>query len=175
MKSKSSLNEKREKIASDIKAQHKDLTVDTFLVFDSTHEVVSRYHDMYLGNQTVSQTGLKVLNAIISYGGSMIPTSISKKIFRSKHSVSKAIFTLESHGLVEVKPVDGDRRKREVMITERGLFVAKRGNIYVRKRVSKEVMKILNKDEISLMNDILKRVRKHTLTLIKMKAIEKHS
>jgi DNA-binding MarR family transcriptional regulator len=159
-----------EKLANDIRVQHKDLTTDAFLLLDSTYDVIHRYVDMHFSNQTLSQTGFKVLNALILYGGRMIPTDISKKIFRSKHSVSKLIFTLESHGLVKISSVGGDRRKREVEITDKGLAIAKKGNIYVRQRISEEVMGIFDKKEITLMRKMLKRLRNHTLSLIGKKS-----
>ena len=165
-----SFNEEIEKLASDIRAQHEDLTVDTFLLLDSTYDVIHRYVDMHFSNHTLSQTGFKVLNALILYGGHMIPTDISKKIFRSKHSVSKVIFTLESHGLVKIGSVGEDRRKREVKITAKGLAVAKKGNIYVRQRMSEEVMGILDKKEIGLMRKMLKKLRTHTSTLVGKKS-----
>ena len=166
----SSSNEAIEKLAGDIRAQHKNLTVDTFLLLDSTYDVINRYVDMHFSNHTLSQTGFKVLNALILYGGHMIPTDISKKIFRSKHSVSKVIFTLERHGLVKISSVGGDRRKREVKITAKGLAVAKKGNIYVRQRISEEVMGILDKKELSLIRKMLKRLRTHTSGLIVKKS-----
>ena len=163
-------NEEIEKLANDIRAQHKDSTVDTFLLLDSTYDVIHRYVDMHFSNHTLSQTGFKVLNALILYGGHMIPTDISKKIFRSKHSVSKVIFTLESHGLVKIGSVGEDRRKREVKITAKGLAVAKKGNIYVRQRMSEEIMGILDNKEKSLMRKMLKRLRKHTSSLVGKKS-----
>lgn len=171
MKTKDSFDEKLRKMAADIEAQHKDIVIDTFLSIDSTHEVISRYLDMCTGNQEISQTGFKVLNCLIMYGNHVIPTEISKRIFRSKHSVSKVIFTLERHGLVEINSVGGDRRKREVSITKRGLSVAVRGNVYIRKKMSYKVMEILSEDEINLMRDMLNRIRKHTLALVKTKSV----
>ena len=153
-----------------MKFQHENLTVSTFLLIEYVADIMNRYSNLYSGSKKVSNTGFKVLNTIIINGGGMIPSEISKIVNRSKHSVSKVVYTLESHGWVKIVPVGGDRRKKEVRITPQGLAVAKGGTIYSRVQVSEEVLGILNKKEKKEMYDILKRIREHTLNLIRDKS-----
>lgn len=166
MPEKKSLKDNIARIAADMRSQHEDVTVHTFLLIESTYDVINRYSNLYSGRHKVSQSGLKVLNMLILHGGGMIQTEISKKVFRSKHSVSKVVYTLENHGLVKILPVGDDRRKKEVRITSKGLSVAEKGSIYARERISNEILRSLNKKEKALMHDILMRVREHTLKLI---------
>lgn len=163
---KKSLHEKIEKIANDMRVHHEDLTIHTFLLVESTSDVINRYFSLCSGRQKVSKTGFKVLNMLILNGGSMNPTEISREVFRSKHSVSKVIYTLENHGWVKIVPAGEDRRKKEVRITARGVAVAKKGTIYSRENISKEVLGVLSEKEKKIMHDMLKRVREHTLSLI---------
>jgi DNA-binding MarR family transcriptional regulator len=167
---KKSINDDIARIATDMRAQHSDVTVHTFLLIESTYDVINRYFNLCSGQHAVSQSGLKVLNMLILHGGGMIQTEISKKVFRSKHSVSKVVYTLENHGLVKIHPVGDDRRKKEVRITPKGMAVAEKGSIYARERISKEVLAPLNKKERTLMHDMLKRIREHTLNLIAEKS-----
>ena len=170
MKSKESFDNELEKIAVDMKSQHENLTVSTFLLIEYVADLINRFSNMYSGNKKVSNTGFKVLNTIIINGGGMIPSEISKIVNRSKHSVSKVVYTLENHGWVKIAPVGGDRRKKEVRITPLGLAVAKGGTIYSRVQVSEEVLGILNKKEKNEMYNMLERIREHTLKLIRDKS-----
>lgn len=164
---KNSFNEKIESMADIIRNQHHNVTVNTYLSFESTADVIERYREIHARGQTVSHTGFKVLNTLVLFGGSMFPTEISKKIFRSKHAVSKVIFTLESHGMVEINTVGEDRRKKEVKITPRGLATATKGDIYARQHMSHKVFSILSKEEMKFMNEVLGKVKKHTMNLVK--------
>lgn len=170
MKLKESFNNEIDKIAGDMKSQHEDLTISTYLLIEYTADLINRYSRLYSGNKKISNTGFKVLNTIIINGGGMIPSEISKIVNRSKHSISKVVYTLENHGWVKIVPVGGDRRKKEVRITSLGLAVAKGGTIYSRVQVSEEVLGGLNKKEKKDMYDMLKRVREHTLKLIREKS-----
>lgn len=170
MKSRKSFDAEIERIAGDMNSQHEDLTISTYLMIEYTADLINRYSGLFIGKHKVSNTGYKVLNTIIRNGGGMIPSEISKIVNRSKHSVSKVVYTLENHGWVEIVPVDGDRRKKEVRITPLGLSVAKGGTIYSRVQVSEEVLSVLNKKEKKEMYDMLKRVRENIMKLISEKS-----
>lgn len=160
------LSKKIEETAEIMRAHHNDITVHTFLLLDSAAFVVNRYVELNSTKKNFSQSAFKVLNMLILQGGSMTPTELSNRVFRSKHSISKVTFTLEKHGLVKILPVDGDRRKKEVRITAKGLELAKSGNIFTREQRSHEVLGVLSDKEKKFMHDILERVRSHTLDLI---------
>ncbi len=154
------------KMAKELKRQHRELRTSTFLSLLVSSAMITRYLDSQRDEKEITVAGFNVLNTLILCNGSAFPTEISKKIFRSKHSVSKVIYTLESYGLITIKPVGQDRRKREVRITDKGIAIAKNGIIYSRKRVGKEIFSVLTEEEIKLLRDILKKIRNHTLALI---------
>jgi DNA-binding MarR family transcriptional regulator len=160
------LNEAMTKMAKELKRQHHQLTMNTFLSLLVCSDIIYRYLDSERDEKEITGAGFNVLNTLILCNGSAFPTEISKWLFRSKHSVSKVIFTLERHGLVTINQVREDRRRREVRITEKGIEAARRGTIYLRKRVGEEIFKILTDKETKVLNDILLRLRKHTLTLV---------
>ncbi|MFC1905653.1 MarR family winged helix-turn-helix transcriptional regulator [Chloroflexota bacterium] len=157
-----------EATANEIRAQASDLKIDTFLSFLYTSDVTNRYLDIQLqmSEESVSKTGFAVLHTLILGGGTMIPTEISRRIFRSKHSVTRIIDTLENQGLVKRGSMGEDRRKREVSITRKGLESVRRGSVHGRERVGHDIIGILTRDQIQELNYILKILRKHTLGLI---------
>ena len=155
-----------EKLARELKKQHRQLKMSTFLSLLVSADIIYRYLDSARNEKQITGPGFNVLNTLILCNGSAFPTEIAKRIFRSKHSVSKVIFTLENHGLVTINPIGEDGRRRQVTITDEGLEVARKGMIYARKRVGKEILSILTDEETKLLNDILLRIRKHTLALV---------
>ena len=159
------LNEAMTKMAKELKRQHHQLTMNTFLSLLVCSDIIYHYLDSEREEKEITSAGFNVLNTLILCNGSAFPTEISKRLFRSKHSVSKVIFTLERHSLVTIRPVGEDRRKREVRITNKGIEVAKKGTVYLRKRIGKEILSILTDEETKLLHDILARIRRHTLTL----------
>jgi DNA-binding MarR family transcriptional regulator len=151
--------------ANELKAQYSDIRIDTFLSCMATWGLFDIYLDSQLRDKTVSRAGYVILNALIFYGD-MSPTEISKKVFRSKYSVSRAIVTLQKKGLIEKKPANEDRRKLQITITAKGLSTAKKGNIKARKYIAHAIFNILNDEELKNINNYVKRLREHTLTLI---------
>jgi DNA-binding MarR family transcriptional regulator len=153
------------KLARELKQQHRQLKTSTFLSLLVSADIVTRFIDSTRDEKQITGAAFNVLNTLILCKGSAFPTEISRRIFRSKHSVSKVIFTLEKHGLVTIRPVGEDRRKREVRITEKGIEVTRKGTIYTRKRVGEEIFSVLTNEETRFLNGILSRIRKHTLSL----------
>jgi DNA-binding MarR family transcriptional regulator len=154
------------KLAKELKKQHRQLKTSTFLSLLVTADIIYRYLDNTRDEKQISGPAFNVLNTLILCKGSAFPTEISRRIFRSKHSVSKVIFTLEKHGLVTVRPAGNDRRKREVTITDKGIEVTKKGTIYFRKLVGEKIFTILTDEETRFLNGILTRIRRHTLSLV---------
>lgn len=155
-----------ESIAADIRTQARHLRVDTFLSLIYTADVVNRYLDIELTKQPASRTGFNVLNNLILHGGIMTPTDISKRIFRSKHAVTRIIDTLEKQGLVKREPIGEDRRTRKVSITKKGLELIKVTTADEQRRISHAVFSPLNEKQTKELNMILREVRKHVLSLI---------
>src|SRR4030042_4996365 len=153
------------KMAGELKKQHQDLKMSTFLSLLVCSDIVSRYLDSERNEKQITGAGFNVLNTLILCKGSAFPTDISRQLFRSKHSISKVIFTLEKHGLGTVRTLGEDRRKREVRITKKGIETTRRGSIYARKRVGEQILQVLTDEETKLLNDILLRLRTHAMDL----------
>jgi DNA-binding MarR family transcriptional regulator len=153
-------------LACDIRSQATELQTDTFLAFVQTSVIINRYLDIHPAGRPASRTGLNVLNALILSGGTLTPTEISKQILRSKHSVTRLVDTLEKQGYAKRKPIGTDRRTREVTITKKGLDLVKQNVMEHQERVISHVFAPLSQEQLEDLNETLKRLKEHLLSLI---------
>jgi|WetSurMetagenome_2_1015567.scaffolds.fasta_scaffold64709_2 DNA-binding MarR family transcriptional regulator len=160
-----SFQEKIAGVANDLRTQFRDLNIDTFFKLFDTSDTLERYYEQKFHIKTISRAGFIFLNTLILCGGTMQQTEIGNAMSRSRHATSKLISTLEKHGFVVSNQVGGDRRKKEVSITIRGLTTAKRHNTLTRQRVSREVLGALSEAEIKSLNQSLAIIKKHVNVL----------
>jgi DNA-binding MarR family transcriptional regulator len=153
-------------MAREIRAQARDVKVDTFHTCLNTSDVISRYIDLLLADGKISRAGFNVLHTLVLNDGSMIPTEISRNTFRSKYSVTRVIDTLEGLGLVKRNAAGRDRRTRRVDITRQGLKAFEDATIDLRQQVSQKIFGPLDEDHLVEFNDGLKKVGRHVLGLI---------
>ena len=95
----------------------------------------------------------------------MTSTDIDRRVFRSKHAVTRAIDVLEKDGLVRRGAIHGDRRLRKVNITRRGLKLIA-FNMDDRREIGRRAMSCLTQRQSEELRVILKRLRKHLLDMI---------
>jgi DNA-binding MarR family transcriptional regulator len=88
-----------------------------------TFDIIDNYIRLSLQDDEVSRAGKSILHVLIAHGGSMTATEISKHVWRSKYATIRVIDTLEREGYVTRKQPEynGDRRKKEITITETGV------------------------------------------------------
>ena len=152
-------------VAEDLKQTARDLRVDTLLAFIRTAEIVNRYLDIELSKYGASRARSSILNVLITGGGSMRPTDLSRKLFRSKHTITRVIDSLEKEGLVRREPIGEDRRTRKVTITEKGLEFVK-GTVFHRQDISYRAFSWLDKEQTQELNSMLTQLRKHLLQYV---------
>ena len=100
---------------------------------------------------------------LVVRGGRLTPTEISRRILRSKHTVTQIVDTLETDGLVVRTSDANDRRKRYIEITTKGLELVKLG--YPKRNESSEkALATLRKAEVEQLVKTLKRVNKYLVT-----------
>jgi len=155
-----------ESLAGDIKTQASDLKFNSLVSFTRAADIVSRYLDIELRKYgTTKKTNFNILHTLITHGGIMTPTELSRRVFRSKHAITRAVDSLEKEGLVAREGIGSDRRTRMIAITEKGLNLVKQAMPY-RQDVSRRAMSCLNEQEAYEFNTILRRFGKHILNLI---------
>jgi DNA-binding MarR family transcriptional regulator len=159
-------------MARALRTQSRNSRVKVFLSYLYTSDIVNRYLDAELTDEKVTRAGYAVLHFLILKGGSMIPTTISKKTARSKYSVTRIIDTLEKQGLVERLSKRGDRRAKRVSITPQGLEAVKCGTLTLRQRLCDDIFRTLSKNQITELEGILREVRKNVFSLLKARGAE---
>jgi len=158
--------------AKELRAQSRNSRVKVFLSYLYTSDIVNKYLDMTLVQDKVTRAGFGVLHFLILNGGSMIPTTISKKTARSKYSVTRVVDTLERLGLVERLSTGVDRRTRRIGITPKGLETVINSTLASREALCNDIFRTLSEKHIADLDDILREVRKNVLALLDSKETE---
>ena len=159
-------NHELQSMAEEIREQAAQLRVMTFLSFLYTAEVVSRFLDMELAKYPIGQTGFSVLHNLILHGGTMTPTDLSKRTFRSKHAITRVVDRLEKFGFVRRDDIGSDRRVRKVSLTKAGLTFIKESRAAGQQRVGSILLETLNRKQTEELGAMMKQIREHTLRLI---------
>ncbi len=159
-------NHELQSMADEIREQAAQLRVLTFLSFVYTSEVVSRYMDIELARYPISRTGFSVLHNLVLHGGTMKPTVLSERMFRSKHAITRVVDNLEKLGFVKREAIGSDRRVREVSITKEGLTFVKESRAAGQQRLGQTLLSPLKKEQIESLRVMMKQIREHTLKLI---------
>lgn len=161
----SNFEERVEDLANEIREQLNCLSVDNFVTFLHTADIVERYVDIEMQKVGINRTHLSLLNHLIVLGGIATPTELSKRVFRSKHAITRAVDTLVKEGLVRREGIGEDRRNRKVAITVKGLNFVKK-MVPVRQQIGSRIMSPLSEEEASQFSAILKRLRRHMVSLM---------
>lgn len=153
-------------LAKEIKLLSSEMRQDAWLSIITTADAVNRYLTLRLRRARFHSTRYGILNALVTRGdGDMTLTTLSKVVFRSKYNVSRVLDKLERDGLVERHASSSDRRIRKIVITPRGIDIM-RESMPERREIANEVTSILSKDEMDILRNVLKRLRKHLNNLI---------
>jgi len=156
-------------MARELRAQSRNSRVRVFLSYLYTSDIVNKYLDMELVHEKVTRAGFGVLHFLILNGGSMIPTTISKKTARSKYSVTRVVDMLERLGLVERLSTGVDRRTRRIGITPKGLETVRNATLASREAMCEDIFRSLSEEHLADLGNILREVRKNILSLLESK------
>jgi len=149
------------------KNYHKSLYTQTIVTsFSSTANVIDTYLDIYFSQYApLNRTGFHMLQILISAGGSLIQTELSRRVFRSRYTITKTVDMLEENGWVERQPVQGDRRVNNVTITTKGLDLIK-NSMDEMLEMSQSAVSCLDETERKELRSINKKLREHVSGLI---------
>jgi len=162
-----SYSQRVDSLANDIRAQSKDLKGNAFLSFVYTADIVDRYLGIEMRKRGGNPARFNILHTLITHNGSMTPTDLSIKVFRSKHSITRVVDTLEKDGLVKREPLGEDRRIRKVRITKKGLDLVTSTMPY-RRQIAQTALSCLDKEQTLQLSIILRQLRKHLLRQIEV-------
>ena len=149
------------------KNYHRSLFTQTIVLsFASTSDVIDMYLDIYFRQYApLNRTSFHMLQILISAGGSMIQTDLSKRVYRSRYTITKTVDMLEENGWVERKSVEGDRRVNNVTITTKGLDLI-RNSMDGMLEMSRLAVSCLDERELKELRTINKKLRDHVSDLV---------
>lgn len=159
-------NHELQSMAEEIREQAAQLRVLTFLSFIYTADVINRYLDIEVARYPVGRTGFSVLHNLVLHGGTMTPTKLSERIFRSKHAVTRVVDKLEKLGFVKRGGIGSDRRVRKVSITKEGLAYVKDSQAAGQQRLGHTLLHPLDQQQTESLHAMMKLIREHVLKLI---------
>lgn len=159
-------NAKIQSLANTIRNLATTLRYDATLMLHYTGLLLDRYIETEVGKYGQNASRLRVMHTLITHGGMLTQSDLTKMTFLSKQAVTKIIDSLEKDGMVERKLGRVDRRTREVSVTMKGLDIV-RENLPLTLKISDAAMSNLSQAQMEELNAILSQIRKDLLPLIK--------
>ena len=147
-------------LSEEIKARANDLKDDNLRSLIITADLVHKYVNTMLLGEELNLTEMYILNTLIIHGGSMNPSDIARRVYRSPHAITRAVDILEKMRYVRREAIGEDRRMRKVSITEEGLEIVKQ-NMPQRLQINSTVMSCLNQTQMEQLSVILKLLQKN--------------
>ena len=142
----------------------KELRSREFLYLASFADIINRYMDIRF--KKLNRLRYGVLSLLITRGGSLTHTRLARLLFRSKHSVTKVIDSLEEEGLVIRDPATTDRRVVNVRITSTGINYVIRTFKYG-DMITEEAMSCLKNNELKTLKTLIEKLRQAMIDRLK--------
>jgi len=160
-----SSSETIESLSNEIEHIAEFVKFDSLIILMYTASVVEKYLNISTKKYGQDQTRLNILYLLVGLGGSATPTIISKRVYRSKHAITRAIDLLEKGSLIKRERTSVDRRSINITITQNGLQLVKR-SLPELQRATSEAISCLNNTQLMEFKAILKKLRYKLLNLI---------
>jgi len=145
--------------SNEIENSAKVIRATEFLYLASFADMINRYVDIMFKKDIVNRLRFGALSLLIVRGGSLTPTRLARLMFRSKHSITKVIDSLEKDGFVIRDRTSEDRRTILVKVTSAGLDFVVRA-LREGDKNTREVVSCLDKDELRTLINLIQRMRR---------------
>ena len=140
-----------------------DALMDTFIHLKSLGRIIDRYLTSRIIKQDLTGVKHSIVYLVSQKFEGITPTILSKRMQRTKHTISRAITELEKDGIVKRTINPDDNRTTIITLTDKGEKYADKIITDMRK-ISHEAMACLSEEELQRLDEMLKRVRYHFLT-----------
>ena len=134
----------------------------TLLSVLMSFEVMERYLELELRRHEATLIKFNIMTTLFNNGGEMTPSEIAGSVFREKNSITAALNTLESEGVVRREPSTDDRRSVKVIITDKGWEKSNRLSP-IAQELSRETLSCLDKDQVEDLVDNMRTIREKLL------------
>jgi DNA-binding MarR family transcriptional regulator len=141
------------------------LRMSSFIALLRFSDVLARYSTVEFTKHDSSAARTMLMDGLYLNGGSLSPTELAKYMFRTNHSITSMVDTLEKQGLVRREPNPLDRRSIKITLTPEGWQLMER-MLPATYEISQKALDCLNDDEAENLKEVLKRISKHLLELI---------
>ena len=151
--------------SEEIKKLAKEIDTTEFWQCVRFADTTNRFIEITTKKDNISRLQGVAMYSLILQGGEMTPTQMAQKMFRSKHSMTKIIDSLEKEGLVVRDNSSKDRRVTCIKITQKGLDYAQM-NVTKGKERAKQVMGGLTPAEMKQIVALTNKVGQRMTDLI---------
>lgn len=130
-----------------------------FLYLTRFADMLNRYVENKLHDQKnqLNRLRFNTLTLLAFRGGNLPPTQLARHMFRSKHSITNVVDSLEKDGFVTRVRDNNDRRSLSVKITSAGLAFLNQLLDY-RAEDEEQIMSCLDKNEIALLMKLIRKL-----------------
>jgi DNA-binding MarR family transcriptional regulator len=141
------------------------LRMSSFIALLRFSDVLARYSTVEFTKHDSSAARTMLMDGLYLNGGSLSPTELAKYMFRTNHSITSMVDTLEKQGLVRREPNPLDRRSIKITLTPDGWQLMER-MLPATYEISQKALECLDDNETENLKEVLKRISKHLLDLI---------
>jgi len=127
------------------------------LLIRKNSEKYQLYYNLQHADHNLKQGGGSILFAILRNGGEITQRKLAKMTPYTPQSIAEALKLLEKRGFIEREVQTHDRRKRRIIITEKGLSVLSY-SLPMRKEFNDKLVRCLKPDEWSTLIDLITRL-----------------
>jgi DNA-binding MarR family transcriptional regulator len=147
-----------------LKNQHSDLRVSNSYDLLRVSGLLNKHLDIGYRKTKLKRIQVMTLSFILGNGGTMTPTELKSKVFRSDNAICKSLDNLDRLGLTRSSRTKTDRRLRRVTLTEKGLEVTKK-ILPIRRTLFAQAASPLTQEENEELQRILQKLSDHLLEI----------
>ena len=162
--------EQLDPLIESLKNQNEDLRISNSFYLLRVAALIDRTLDNGYRKIKLKRIQIMILSFMLANGGTITPTELKSKVFRSDNAISKSLDNLDKLGLTRSSGTKADRRIRQVKLTEKGLEVIKE-MLPVRKMIFSDATGILSKKESEELQAILRKLIDHLLQMSSSKTL----
>lgn len=164
-KAKVSQEEAIENLSREINEVSDVVKLNSLVLVMYAASVVSKFLDTKMRKYGQDLTRLNILYLLVGSNGSMTPTNISKRVYRSKHAISRALDVLEKDGLVQRARTSSDRRSVNIVITRKGVQLVRK-SLHDLQQASADATSCLPPERIEEFKFMSRALREHLMNLM---------
>lgn len=161
-----------EALTEALQEQRNSIRIDNAFELLRVSGLLDKYLDLGFRKLMLKRNQVMILNFILGNGGTMTPTELKNKVFRSDNAISMTLDTLDKIGLTRSSRTKVDRRLRRVTLTEAGLKALEK-IVPIRRYLFEEAMSTLTPEESRELKAILEKIMDHLFELTGKKNKEK--